>query len=74
MIRPASSPCARRVRALLLLVLLHCANVRAQDLDDVSFGGVVNDEHGAAVVGASVTLVLQTTGARRTAVTDGGGR
>ncbi len=75
--RPASSLCARSVFVCafaLLALLLQCANVCAQDLDDVSIGGTVSDEHGAAVVGASVRLVLQATGSERTAATDGEGR
>jgi hypothetical protein len=78
MVRPASSPRALRVFvcafAPLALLLLQCANVRAQDLDDVSAGGIVTDEHGAAVAGASVTLILEATGSERTVLTDGEGR
>lgn len=78
MIRPASSPCVLRLFACafaaLALFLLQGASARAQDLDDVSVGGTVADERGAVVVGASVTLILQATGAERTMLTDGEGR
>jgi hypothetical protein len=80
MVRPSSSPRARspracaRALAALLLFLLQCSSARAQDLDDVSFGGTVSDEHGALVAGASVTLTLSATGAERTSKTDAEGR
>ena len=57
---------------LILVCLLPTA--RAQDLDDVTFAGVVSDEHGAVIPGATVTARLVTTGAERAATTDGGGR
>ena len=57
------------------LIFIHPATAaRAQDLDDVSFAGIVADEHGAFVVGASVTARLVATGAVRAATTDGEGR
>ncbi len=75
MVRPASSLRARACALMLLLfLLLQCADVRAQDLDDVSLSGTVLDEHGAVVVGASVTFVLLATGAERTLKTDAEGR
>ena len=40
---------------------------RAQDLDEVTFAGVVADERGAVVPGASVTARLVSTGAERAA-------
>lgn len=46
----------------------------AQDLDEVTFAGVVTDEHGAVLPGASVNARLVATGAERAAVTDGEGR
>ncbi|HEU4594752.1 MAG TPA: TonB-dependent receptor [Pyrinomonadaceae bacterium] len=71
MFRPSSTS---RACAFALLLLLHSTNVLAQDLDDVSVGGTVADERGAVVVGASITLILQATGAERTMLTDGEGR
>ena len=47
---------------------------RAQDLDEVSFNGVVTDQHGAVVPGASVTARLAGAKTERAAVTDGAGR
>jgi Carboxypeptidase regulatory-like domain/TonB dependent receptor len=47
---------------------------RAQDLDEVSFGGVVFDQRGAVVPGAIVTARLAGAKAGRAAVTDGAGR
>jgi hypothetical protein len=48
--------------------------VRAQDLDDVSLGGIVADQNGAVVPGATLTATLLRTKAVRTVVTDGEGR
>jgi hypothetical protein len=61
------------VGIMLILVPLPTAS-RAQDLDDVSFSGVVADEHGAVVPGAGVTARLVATGAERAATTDAEGR
>jgi hypothetical protein len=47
---------------------------RAQDLDEVSFFGVVADENGAVLPDARVAARLIATGAERAAVTDGEGR
>ena len=57
-----------------ILIIGLAAVARAQDLDDVSFSGVVADGNGAVVAGASVTARLAATGAERSATTDGGGR
>jgi hypothetical protein len=57
-----------------LLFLALSNNVFAQDLDDVTITGKVADANGAAIVGASVTATLITTGAERTVVTDEDGR
>lgn len=57
-----------------LITVLPATAARAQDLDDISFGGVVSDERGAVVPGAVVTARLAGTKAERTAVTDGRGR
>ena len=60
--------------AALMLVLFARVGVRAQDLDDVSFGGTVADENGAVLPGATVTATLLSTKSARTATTDGEGR
>ena len=57
-----------------ILIIGPAAVARAQDLDDVSFSGVVADGNGAVVAGASVTARLAATGAERSAVTDEEGR
>jgi hypothetical protein len=63
------------VIAVVLLFALTCGETaHAQDLDDVSFSGVVADERGAVVRGANVTARLLSTGAERAAVTDEEGR
>lgn len=49
-------------------------NVRAQDLDNVTIGGRVTDQNGAVIPGARVVVVLEKTGARRTAIADLEGR
>lgn len=49
-------------------------HIHAQDLDDVSLSGVVTDQHGAVVQGASVTATLTETNIERAAVTDEEGR
>lgn len=58
----------------LLLILCLSTTTRAQDLDEVSFHGVVKDSLGAVVPGARVTARLVNTGSERAAVTDGEGR
>ena len=58
----------------LMLVLFSRVGVRAQDLDDVSFGGTVADENGAVLPGATVTATLLSTKSERTATTDGEGQ
>ena len=58
------------------IILIFCLSTaaHAQDLDDVSFNGVVTDQHGAVVPGATVTARLAGTKAERAATTDGAGR
>jgi outer membrane receptor protein involved in Fe transport len=46
----------------------------AQDLDEITISGRVSDEHGASVVGARVSAVLDSTGAARDVLTDEEGR
>lgn len=75
----AFRPRTARPRFSLILntvILIACLSTTApaQDLDEVSFSGVVKDEHGAVLPGASVTARLASTGARRAATTDGEGR
>ncbi|HEX8147412.1 MAG TPA: TonB-dependent receptor, partial [Pyrinomonadaceae bacterium] len=70
---------ALRFQLILIFVsvtlILACRTAAfGQDLDDVSFSGVVADGHGAVVPGASITARLLTTGAERAAVTDAEGR
>jgi hypothetical protein len=72
---------ASAFRAQLVLIFVSITLILAghlktfgQDLDEVSFAGVVSDERGAVVPGASVTARLVTTGAERAAVTDEEGR
>ncbi|MDT7688207.1 MAG: hypothetical protein QOE46_966 [Acidobacteriota bacterium] len=63
-------------RAALILACLFTSqqSARAQDLDDVSFAGVVVDERGAILSGATVTVRLLNVGGERAALTDGEGR
>lgn len=67
--RPGAKLCAAACACLLL-----CVAAGAQDLDDVSIGGTVADQHGALVPGARVSAVLVTTRAERSVLTDGEGR
>jgi hypothetical protein len=80
--RACVKPRARLLNAFVLVsaALVFCSlstcprHARAQDLDDVSFGGVVTDQHGAVVPGAAVTARLAGAKAVRTTLTDGRGR
>jgi hypothetical protein len=70
---------AFRARLILMLVgttlILAChTQTFGQDLDEVTFSGVVSDERGAVIPGAGVTARLVSTGAVRAAKTDGEGR
>src|ERR1044071_9135469 len=56
------------------LILSLSTTAPAQDLDEVSFNGVVTDENGAVITGARVTARFVSTGSERAAVTDEGGR
>lgn len=75
-----AEPRAGLARALFIIVVaLAClftsqTTARAQDLDEVSFSGVVFDQRGAVVPGATVTARLAGAKAGRTATTDGAGR
>ncbi|HEX8500754.1 MAG TPA: TonB-dependent receptor [Pyrinomonadaceae bacterium] len=65
--------------SLLVVATLACLSTprhaaRAQDLDEASFSGVVSDQHGAVVPGATVTARPAGTKAVRSCVTDGAGR
>ncbi|HEX8285594.1 MAG TPA: TonB-dependent receptor [Pyrinomonadaceae bacterium] len=67
------------VIALVIVAALACLftpqrAARAQDLDEVSFSGVVTDQHGAVVPGAGVAARLAGTKIERACVTDAAGR
>jgi len=68
--------CRNTCGALFLLVLLPTiARVGlADDLDSVTFEGIVRDEVGAVIPDASVTLIRESTGAQRTVLANGEGR
>jgi hypothetical protein len=72
--RPAHSQLGLILISLTLILAYPSTAARAQDLDDVSFSGVVSDERGAVIPGAAVTARLVSTGAERAATTDGEGR
>ena len=71
-------PRAYRILVSTTLALLFAFTLRqpaaAQDLDEVSFSGVVTDERGAVVPGALVTARPAGAKAGRSALTDGAGR
>src|SRR5215207_5992183 len=58
----------------VILIISLATAAPAQDLDDVSFAGVVADSMGAVIPGAGVTARRVATGAVRAATTDGEGR
>src|SRR5215207_7663730 len=58
----------------VILIISLATAAPAQDLDDVSFAGVVADSMGAVVPDARVTARFINTGAERATVTDGEGR
>jgi len=60
--------------AALLLLPLFAPDARAQDLDEVSFEGLVADRDGARIPGAAVTAMHEATGAARTVAADAEGR
>ncbi|MDT5295890.1 MAG: hypothetical protein QOJ76_2770 [Acidobacteriota bacterium] len=63
------------ISSLILICLFACGRrVCAQDLDDVSFAGVVADQNGAVLPGATVTATRLATNAERATLTDGEGR
>jgi carboxypeptidase family protein len=62
------------VISVTFIIVSVLTTTRAQDLDEVSFAGVITDEHGAVVPGASVTARLVNTGAERATTSDGEGR
>jgi outer membrane receptor protein involved in Fe transport len=70
-----NSHTARRAAALAALFLfLPTPTARAQDLDDVSFAGVVADHHGARIPGATVTATHEGTATARAVKADDEGR
>ena len=62
------------VLTVCLLIFLAILTGYSQDLDDVTISGKVTDSNGDAVVGATVTVHLIATGAKRNAVTKENGR
>ena len=71
---PRPLPILFSIALVFCLLLTLTPPARGQDLDEVSFSGVVFDQHGAVVPGATVTARLMGTETARTAVTDGAGR
>lgn len=65
---------ALKLSAAFALCLFAARGARAQDLDEVSFAGVVADQNGAVIPGATVTATLASTNYTRTSVTDAEGR
>jgi hypothetical protein len=63
-----------KLSAAFALCLFAARAACAQDLDEVSFAGVVADERGAVIRGATVTATLADTNSARAVVTDGEGR
>ena len=74
LLRPRAGLILFSASLVLVSLLTSRGAARAQDLDEVSFSGVVADQDGAAVPGATVTARLAGAAAERAAVTDGGGR
>jgi hypothetical protein len=65
----------RFVSLLVPAVLVFAAiSIFAQDLDDVTIAGRITDSNGLAVVGATVTVTEQGSGAERTVTTNEDGR
>jgi hypothetical protein len=62
------------VASALACLLTSQTSAHAQDLDEVTFSGVVTDQSGAVIPGATVTARLTLAKAVRTVVTDGAGR
>jgi carboxypeptidase family protein len=62
------------VVTITLILCCLSTTARAQDLDEVSFAGIVADQNGAVVPGASVTARFVNTGAERATTSDGEGR
>jgi hypothetical protein len=72
----ASAFRARLTLIFVSITLIHACHTKTfgQDLDEVTFSGVVSDERGAVVPEARVTARLVNTGAERAALTDEVGR
>ncbi|HWS85549.1 MAG TPA: TonB-dependent receptor [Pyrinomonadaceae bacterium] len=66
--------CLNSILVSVTLIASLSVNAPAQDLDEVSFSGVVADSMGAVIPGASVTARFVNTGSERAAVTDEEGR
>src|SRR5689334_22476658 len=67
-----SLPTATRLATVF--VLLFNAAARADDLDNITFQGVVRDSAGAAIAGARVRVIQTATGVERAVVADAEGR
>jgi hypothetical protein len=62
-------------RIILAVAMLAIAgSATAQDLDSVTISGLIADQNGATISGATVEAILIKTGARRTATSDNSGR
>jgi Carboxypeptidase regulatory-like domain/TonB dependent receptor/TonB-dependent Receptor Plug Domain len=59
---------------LLTFMLFANLAARADDLDNITFHGVVRDGTGAAIVGARIAAIQTATGVERATVADGEGR
>jgi hypothetical protein len=60
--------CTRISLAVVLTLLITGITLRAQELTTGSIVGVVRDDSGALIPGASITVANKATGAQRTAV------
>src|SRR5690348_7682031 len=71
--RKSLSPQAAICAATLFILLFNLA-ARADDLDNITFQGIVRDGAGAAIAGARVQVTQTATGVVRAVVTDAEGR
>ncbi len=64
----------KRIAYFIFLISVFSIAIFAQDLDDVTISGKVTDSNNQAILGATVTAKLITTGAERTVQSDDEGR